>query len=904
MLEGQGIRKVLLLSERSWQGRHWMMQRLLTRARLDRDLFYFSSIENPNLFADIKAEGIKVVVCLGEPVLRRFLGETGLMRWRGRPVKHPSGVWTIATVAPHMLLPRKDDDAWDENPMRFCGVWMLDVQNALHIAQNGYERNTFTDYLLDPDVSRFERWVEEFETAWQEDNNILLSVDIETPYKQKNSDEEEMEEGERDAVILRISFSWRERHAVTVQWIGPYLGLIKRLLAHPGIKVFWNGWSFDIPVLESNDAPVKGLVYDGMDMFRVYQSDLPRGLEWVTSFATDMLPWKHLNNSDPALYSAIDPDAALRNVNWLRKRLEATNRWRLYEVLYARLSHALDVAGRRNGNDIDVQAREELRVELQAEFDRMVGEAQTLVPEEVKPRQRYKRQPKELVQREGVFIIPEQEGEPERKFEPVTVRGEKKFCSHCGEEASNKSEHFKGTTEVVVDAKGKEKQKRIPNLCKAAGAEIVKRETDVVEWDEILPFNPNSTEQMKAYIRHFGHPMGHAKDDSSKEAADASHLKKLKKKYGKEHPIYQLSLDLKKVSKTRGTYLYDRTDDQGLIHQTYVNSPSTPRLGGRNYNLMNVGKREENYWAKRARRQIVARNGRCFVQADSSAIEAYVQGWWMGDRQYMELASQSVHAFVVAKRQGIEWVGTEEQVAELKAQFPDLYNKMKTTNYLTNFGGTPLMMHQTDPDSFPSVRAAEQAQEMLYSLLPSLREYHHWVRTKAHKESYLQIPGWNFRHYYWDVFGQKADGSVKLSKDAKRCLALFPQGCAALFGRENLLLFAYGDQACEWLGIDPLGLGNGLLEWLPANVFVHDGYTIEPPPSEAEMVIDYCEKVLTRPIKWLGNIQVGCEIDLSPERGNWAPFHEEKNPMGLKTVRVCRVPVVDPPSAEDVRKAA
>jgi hypothetical protein len=268
----------------------------------------------------------------------------------------------------------------------------------------------------------------------------------------------------------------------------------------------------------------------------------------------------------------------------------------------------------------------------------------------------------------------------------------------------------------------------------------------------------------------------------------------------------------------------------------------------------------------------------------------------MGDVQYMELATQSVHAWVVAKMNGIPWVGDEEQVAFLKANYKNDYNKFKTANYLTNFGGGPYLMHKTAPETFPTQDDARRTQDMLYAMLPKLKEFHHWVRTKAQREGYLELPGWKHRHYFYDVFNTDGKtGKVKYGKDAKRVCAFFPQGCAAAFMRDNSLLLAYGDKAAEWLGISPLGLGDGYLSWFPANFVVHDGYTLEPPDGCEVEAAEVLERVLTRPIPQLGNLLVGCEIDISPVGGNWAPHHPKKNPNGLVTVKTVRVPVVPPP---------
>lgn len=896
MISGEGLKSVLVVSEHDWLNNHFMMDRLINRSGgLDRSHFYFSSLHTPSLLAEIKKREVKVVYGLGEQVLRRLTGETDILRWRGR-VLNWNGIFFVPGLAPHKLLPENPSaEAVAKakamgikmlvNPPRFQGTWMLDAEYAVQVAKEGFTRRK-GDYIVDPTPSEFEQWAEAY-FRWLIDNpEGYLSWDIETPYKQKHQEEDEFEESEFDNTILRVSFAYEEYTGVSVPWSPGYLGTIQRLLGSRGPKVVWNGLTFDIPVVQSVGIEVGGDVYDYMDGWHLYQSDLPKGLEFVTSFTSDILPWKHLNHAEPGLYSAIDSDAALRNANWLRRKLQATGQWPTWLNHYVRLMPAMHKAGKR-GNFIDTEVRDQLKGEMDIEVAEHVSAIQPFVPMGVKPRKRYKRQPFEELQPElagpqslpveptpGVFEI--------RTFEPVTVTGPVKVCTACGARDVKKGDHFKG---------GKK------NPCKLAAGEIVIQQLPVIEWDEILPFNPNSGDQLKDYARHFGHPIGENKKDSSKEAMDSGHLKALAKALPEPHKTFYTRVGkVKKLSKTLGTYIYT-PDAEGLIHTTYKNAPSTPRFSSANVNLQNVGKKEENYWAMRAREQIVARPGHRFVQADSSAIEALMQGWWMGDENYMRLSTQSVHAWVVAKQIGLAWDGSPEQVDYLKKEHKALYDKMKVTNYLTNFGGGAHLLWKTFPEAFPKKEDAERAQDDLYAVLPKLKEYHHWVRTKAQKEHYLELPGWKHRHYFYDVFTtDQRTGKIKYGKDAKRCVAFFPQGGAAAFMRDNSLLLAYGDAAADWLGIDPLGLGDGYLNWFPANFVVHDGYTLEPPDGREDEAAEVLEKVLTRPIPQLGNLLVGAEIDVSPVGGNWAPYHEKKNPQGLKTVKAVRAPVVLPPS--------
>jgi len=492
----------------------------------------------------------------------------------------------------------------------------------------------------------------------------------------------------------------------------------------------------------------------------------------------------------------------------------------------------------------------------------------------------------------------------DRDFDLVPVSEKIKHCSACGLIATNKIEHFKGSKIPKLDAEGvqlvdkktgKPKFTQVKNLCKQAGGEIVEQLGNRLEYHEVLPFNPNSSEQLKDYARHFGHPIGQDKKDASKEAMDANHLKQLKKRFKAHADFYDAVLTVKKLKKTLGTYIYE-PDSEGLIHTTYKNGPSTPRFSSANINIQNLGKKEENVWAMKAREQIIARPGHRFVQADSSAIEALIQGWFMGDPVYMELATQSVHAWVVAKMNNIPWDGSVEQVEFLKKNYKADYAKMKTVNYQTNFGGTPYGIWKAFPDVFRNVDEATETQNMLYAMLPKLQQFHNWVRETAKKQGYLELPGWKHRHYLYDVYSvDRQTGKVKLGKDSRRALAFYPQGSAAAFMRDNMLLLAYGDQAAEWLEIEPLNLGEGYLHWMPANVVVHDGYTLEVPDGKEEEAAEVLEKVLTRPIPQLSGLMVGAEIDISPIGGNWASYDETANPQGLKTIKTIRPPLVLPP---------
>lgn len=816
-------------------GPHWhpLMDVVLGKAALDKKQFKLSSIKDW-----LPSKEVKVVIPLGELALQKVLGETNIMRWRGRVAKNIHNQWVVPTFSAFDLLPQKGKQQ-QKDPKRFIGTMIMDIRRGMWVELNGFSR-TQTSYVLDPTLNEWDHWVQQ---ALDAKDWTKLSVDIETPYKQEESDdEEEFEEKEQghnvEVPIIRIGFSIRGGTGVSVLHMPGYREGIRALLADSRAKVVWNGLIFDIPVLNQHEYVVKGDVWDGMDMFHFWQSNLPKGLEWSTSFHTDLLPWKHLSHQSPALYNAIDADAALREVEGLEASLRSEQRFQTFLNHYVRLSPVLHRAG-NNGSPIDVEVQGLLRQELESEVERINGEADLLaLPKEVLPYE-IKKKPQE-----GWVL-----------YDTIKVEGKGKFCGLCGEQYSSKTLHFKG---------GKK------NPCHGAHTEV--RDVDVDAYKVYGKFNLNSSQQLLNYMRFNNHPVGKNKKDSSKDAADKDHIKKLIKLT--KDPLYPLVRDYHQVGKTLSTYVKGFAPDaNGLIHTIYTNSPTTPRLGSRAVNLQNVGKKEDNPWAMRARDQIISKNG-ILVQADSSAIEAVLQGWFMDDPDYMDIATQSVHAWLCCKELG--WEFNPENVDKIKKEHKGLYDKMKVVNYLTNFGGSAKMAYMSFEGLFATIKEAEETQQLLYDLLPKLKEFHKQIRVTAQKQGFLELPGWRHRHYYYDVFRPNPKGGEPLlGKDAKKVAAFFPQGAAAAFMRDNILLLGYGDRACEWLGIESMGLGDGLpWEWLPAILVVHDGYTIDCPKTEAERVADYLVQVLTRPIPQLSGVMVGCEVDFGL---NWG--------KGLKGVR-------------------
>jgi hypothetical protein len=77
-------------------------------------------------------------------------------------------------------------------------------------------------------------------------------------------------------------------------------------------------------------------------------------------------------------------------------------------------------------------------------------------------------------------------------------------------------------------------------------------------------------------------------------------------------------------------------------------------------------------------------------------------------------------------------------------------------------------------------------------------------------------------------------------------------------------------------------------QYMPANHFVHDGYTLEVPIAKAEAAEDFLLNLLSRPIPEMGGLRVGAASDIGynwadtdPKRSLWA----DGNPSGMTASR-------------------
>lgn len=234
----------------------------------------------PYLKGLLKKVQPKAILGLGNQPLRWFTKEWGIESLRGYVWKTDFGP-VVGTYHPSYLLRGK---------LSLVRVVQMDILKSLYLARHGLP--TFDkDYVLHPTTLDLRRFCEDYRESLRKDPSTFLSADIETPWsgtlKDGEIDPETEEiniEDDASYQILRISFSFKPGHAITMPWAIPYTDYIKELLEMSGSKIFWNGLNFDIPRIEASGVMVNGRIYDGMDLFHFLEPGFPMGLKYVATF--------------------------------------------------------------------------------------------------------------------------------------------------------------------------------------------------------------------------------------------------------------------------------------------------------------------------------------------------------------------------------------------------------------------------------------------------------------------------------------------------------------------------------------------------------------------------------------------------------------------------------------------
>jgi uracil-DNA glycosylase family 4 len=841
----------------------------------------------------------KVVVTLGGIPLRWLLDYPSgsgvrVQDFHGTVNRDPSDrFWVVPTFHPSHI---------SRGAFNLIGTSSWDLQHAFEIAQHGFEREEL-DLVLDPPIEWFEEWVDSYLSADMDET--WLAVDVETPDKERQTDEGEIKSREAKSWhIIRVNFACHPDQGITVPHSGPYVPLITKVLASRGVKLFHNG-PYDIPRLRHAGHEVRGPVFDSMWMWKRYQSDLPRGLGFISPFVSPRLePWKHRAHTDPVWYAANDGPRTLRIGFWIADKLQRLGLW---ETPYYRHVYLLDKRAFWPAEEVGININEERLKEFTASLEekhkRINTEIQAIVPEELMTAWATRNADGGLKKRPLL-----DDGSPEPDVLERVVTTLVQVCETCGAEQISKT-----------------------HRCEDRGltARVVMAEREVQRFYRRESFNPGSPPQVLAYIRFRGHvpkkDKKSKKDSSNKDTI--THLIKTTR-----DPLYPRLREIRIIDKVWRTYAVGtqkrlaedpRSQQDHRLHCTTTHAPSTARTS-QTPNFQNVvadraiiteaGKKEEKNPAAGFRLCVEASPGCLLVEADYNAMEPTEVGWYIGDPNYIRLSKLSIHAFVTSVAIGrpadLKWSDPDLKAyfEEIKTNQEATYKQVKCAVNGNNNGLTVRGMVLQYPDVFPTEKIAQRVQDIYYSVVPGLPKWHAQIREHAARyrilggkidnARYNPLPGFHpygYRHYFYNVLEYRPvkgmtrasqivkiagkNFKVGLGEDGKRCVAFFQQSVAAGVIKEAMLELFDPDH--------PNFIGEEFYGKTPLRALIHDSLLLEVPTARVEVVIEKLRSAMTRPIEeqpcppeWgLGShLQMGVDVKVGR---NWAVFDSHANLEGM-----------------------
>lgn len=397
-------------------------------------------------------------------------------------------------------------------------------------------------------------------------------------------------------------------------------------------------------------------------------------------------------------------------------------------------------------------------------------------------------------------------------------------------------------------------------------------EMEVERWFIRDDFEPGSPDQIRAYMQLKGiYARPGKKAKTNKPSTDEGTLNKLAKK----DPFFKHVLEFRGVGKMNSTYaegVVKHADELDRIHPEFGHHPSTWRLSCRGPNVQNIpviDDEDPDAMTTKFRSGIVAGPGCTLIEADYAGIEAVLTGWFAGDPDYMRLATLGIHSYLTSHKVGkpadLSW-STEKlgaYLAEIKSQYSgsQIYHALKRCVHLTNYGGTPFLMHAEYPELFPSLKAAEDTQAFYYQLCPKLHAWHADLRSRAAHQNFLggKDHPFGLKHWFWDVITPGKKQAWDPGGDWNRVVAFYPQSTAAFIQADAVLRltspgapYYVGDL---WYGSTPL------------RALVHDSILAEVPIVNKARYLEALKVAMLMPVKTMDNIVIGVDVKEGP---NWA----------------------------------
>lgn len=651
-----------------------------------------------------------------------------------------------------------------------------------------------------------------------------------------------------DADIISIQFALSDTKGVYGDWRDERVrDLAKRILELPNPKVGWNNSLFDDPILRRHGVQINGYTHDGLLMRRALQPDLPAGLQQVAVDYGWPFPWKHHSGSNSVLYGVADVCSLVKIASRLPSELDRFGMWTGYNRFIREVREKVLDPWEKRGIPMSRLRLDEFRSWLGTEVDRMQGELVGHVPEAL-----HGRHPK------GGY-----------KTAPAHVRAWIRLWLPHFFESTEKTLKDGTTKEVKSKTKVSDVYHRLvtgelpENL---ASLLIFFPDLHLGSFDgtprlyEHVPFNPRSSKQMIAYIKHKGYQVPKTFKDGKETTGDKL-MKRLEVQT--KDPVIKLAREIRTHEKMRDSYT-GTVDDMGVARggwipdadgrlRTRALTKSTWQFSSVSPNVFTMPKRRGDL-AKQFRRCMAAELGHVLVEFDYKAFHDLTTAALAGDERKWRTAKIDPHSYVagwLVKHPGIEKAldmpdaDLQEYLLEIKKKHKKVRDEQaKPLNHGTNFGQSYRRLFFENEEYFESETQAKQLLLLLKRVYPKTFAWQEQLLesldTGRGRVPYLQSV-WGARRWFWDVWIWKKNYQGEWYKakgqDAEKALAFLPANHAHGMFRLKMLEMA----EAGWL--DEYELVN----------FPHDALVFHPPRNKVDDCIENVKWAMQFPVMELAH---------------------------------------------------
>lgn len=799
----------------------------------------------------------RTLLVLGEVGLRTVFGysgrdkdKQGMKYLRGYPVDTAWGP-AIPSYPPWELL---------EGKQHLTPYLELDIRKAMAIAAGRWDyateaQQTKKRYLLYPTIADAE-WYLQF---LKDNLNLKITYDIET------AQASELEEDERGkgkihvAEITQIQFSHKKGFGIVFPWKYPFINIALAIMVLPHVKAGVNCYNFDNMVLRDKGVQINGTIHDLMWMFKMWQPKLHRNLQAIASMCNFPFAWKHLFESETEFYCCADVDAPQWILADLPKKLKDSGCWDVYQ---RHLRQYYEVA-LKPASDMGIFVNRELHVWLDKSLERrmetLMEEMQKSVPQEIipitlTPKEGYKKVPKVLYELADAW-------------------------------------------NAAVEAKAKVKYASFEEAAKARLG-LVQKDG---KWfkENYGKFSPNSSQQVKKYLRYMKDRLekegNHAeaklytiptvvKKGQEKETTGKDELAQIADKT--QDPILTNALEARSIGKLRTNDLPNWWPSaDGAVHTEWHFGPPTGQMGSRSPNVLNASKHTEV--GQLFRRIIEAPKGYTFVEFDKRSFHVAMMGFVAKDKTYIRFSQLDPHSIFTSwiipsgfvpkvDLEGMEDGEILDICKRIKKheEYGVLRQKVAKPCVLGNqLGLGSMRLYRQNRQHITSLAWAKRLQAQLGAGFPIVEKYKIDVREKAHRQTFLQNYYGRIQRFY-EVY------RWSYSKKDRKWVKGFGSESDKAIGFE-VQSNAFDNLIEEVMVMHEMDL---LKRFNFANT-IHDSLIFMPRVEELEECIRLVGQVMIQPSKVLVNSASpeGLVVGVEWAAGrNWAKWHEEKNPEGMK----------------------